>query len=973
MRIIDINIFFKVIICVLFQLFIIRTYAQSYTNILQIDTLLAKADSIFLHSYEVERPLHLAEKALSLAQKIKGNKSEEYATVQYIIANIYSDQNPEKALSILEEVEEKWGNEQHCLNYAKLLGLKSYCQNIIGDKKYYQLAYENSNKSLEILNKLELTNTSLFAITLIYHAESLYNIDQYLKSLSYVDKAINLSEPKIHSDFRYLDIYCYALHVKCNILSYLGKDLSALKLSYKVVDLREKIYGKYSAPYAASLSNLATIEYECDELTLSVEHYMEAATIEEEYYGTLTFNNIYNISNLIQGSLEINNLPRARFYQQRADSIAAQMNITEDKLNFFYINVYYLAKLDYYMYLGDYNKALKLCKRCLNAINKHKFHNLIPTYLKYYSILNQSIGNYNEAYKNILDAYRYHDKLFGNIDIETFLYNLIISSFYTNRKVELETYIYQYYNIIIEDIKNKFPIYTEYQREKYIKKNGNDIFVLIPYFIDKVRTEKLNTFLYNIVLLKKGLLLRTSIDTEYIISKGSDKIKAMYENYINNSIILEHQKQMEITERDCNIDSLIIVNNSIITQISEIYPEINKSTDHLLINTNDVKYSLNTEDIAIEFIDLLDINTGDIQYKALLLKKEFNAPIIVDLFSEIDLQNIKKETMYDNSELYSLLWSPIEEYLTNIDNIYFSPSGNLSSIALESLKNSNGEIISDQYNIYRLSSTKELFIKNKKSKSLENVSLYGGLNYNSTQLDSIFRDNKISNHWNYLPGTKIEINNIKNMLVKLPKTNCIIYTDDKGTKQTLLESCSNQNLIHLATHGFFYNENLEEKKRKKNTLRLVNIGLNRPISKEEKAMKNSGIVLSGGNAFFLTDSIYSQYSNGIVTASEISQSSFDELETVVLSACETGLGEISGDGVFGLQRGFKKAGAKSILMSLWKVDDSATCLLMTHLYNNLVNGYSKAESLKRAQRQVKSEGYDSPKYWAGWIFLDALD
>ena len=97
---------------------------------------------------------------------------------------------------------------------------------------------------------------------------------------------------------------------------------------------------------------------------------------------------------------------------------------------------------------------------------------------------------------------------------------------------------------------------------------------------------------------------------------------------------------------------------------------------------------------------------------------------------------------------------------------------------------------------------------------------------------------------------------------------------------------------------------------------------------------------------------------------------------MVLSACQTGLGEISGDGVLGLQRGFKKAGANSLLMSLWKVDDQATCFLMTQFYENLAKGKNKnlaLEQAKKAVRLKKDKGWDDPKYWAAFILLDALD
>ena len=101
------------------------------------------------------------------------------------------------------------------------------------------------------------------------------------------------------------------------------------------------------------------------------------------------------------------------------------------------------------------------------------------------------------------------------------------------------------------------------------------------------------------------------------------------------------------------------------------------------------------------------------------------------------------------------------------------------------------------------------------------------------------------------------------------------------------------------------------------------------------------------------------------------------LDMVVLSACETGLGEVQGEGVFGLQRGFKKAGAQSLLMSLWSVDDEATQRLMQAFYDAHYRRHlSKRASLNEAQRQLRTYGggrFNHPRFWAAFVLLDALD
>ena len=114
--------------------------------------------------------------------------------------------------------------------------------------------------------------------------------------------------------------------------------------------------------------------------------------------------------------------------------------------------------------------------------------------------------------------------------------------------------------------------------------------------------------------------------------------------------------------------------------------------------------------------------------------------------------------------------------------------------------------------------------------------------------------------------------------------------------------------------------------------------------------------------------------DGILTAFELSKIDLKKVDLVVLSACQTGLGDIKGDGVFGLQRGFKKAGVNSLLMSLWEVDDRATQILMVAFYHNLLSGKTKKDSLYLAQKTLRqSENYDAPYYWAGFVLLDGLN
>ena len=155
------------------------------------------------------------------------------------------------------------------------------------------------------------------------------------------------------------------------------------------------------------------------------------------------------------------------------------------------------------------------------------------------------------------------------------------------------------------------------------------------------------------------------------------------------------------------------------------------------------------------------------------------------------------------------------------------------------------------------------------------------------------------------------------------------------------------------------------------------------VSTLDESMKRSGLLFSGVNQALNDSTASHNFNDGILTAYEISKLDLRGCDLVVLSACETALGDIyTAEGVYGLQRGFKLAGANSILMSLWKVDDAATRMLMTEFYRNLLNGMSKRESLLKAQDAVRNfrgvingeiRSFSNPRYWAGFVLLDGIE
>ena len=372
-------------------------------------------------------------------------------------------------------------------------------------------------------------------------------------------------------------------------------------------------------------------------------------------------------------------------------------------------------------------------------------------------------------------------------------------------------------------------------------------------------------------------------------------------------------------------------------------------------------------------------------YIALVIKKEFPEPIPVLLHSAIRLdivREINSIEAIDNNFCYTKIWLLLDPLLQGVKSIYFSPTDLLNIIPIEYALMGPEERACDKWNLVRVTSTREV-IERKSNSKKEQAVLYGGLNYNLDKDELIYQSRKGNYHptsalraveienLRYgvkdLPGSLIEVNEIATFFPTSPQ----VITGISGTEESFKAlASSSMDIIHLATHGFFWNE---EDVEKRNYVNFLNTD-GKILTKEENAMLRSGLIFSGANVGLMGESLPEDVEDGVLTALELSNLNLGNVDLVVMSACESGLGEISSEGVFGLQRGFKLAGANSLLMSLWKVDDKATQKLMTEFYKNYLGGMSKQESFHKAHMVLREDPvYSDPEYWAAFILLDALN
>ena len=493
----------------------------------------------------------------------------------------------------------------------------------------------------------------------------------------------------------------------------------------------------------------------------------------------------------------------------------------------------------------------------------------------------------------------------------------------------------------------------------------------------------------NSALFTKGLLLNAETSLrDLILESGDSTAVKQFDAMQMIRMTLNKQYEKPITERRLNCDSLERVAEQIERELMKSSRAFGDFTRSLTVGWKDVQKGLGDDDVAIEFLASPVFGGDSILYVALTLKKGYDKPKMITLFEERELRMVRESKWYTTPALCELIWGPLSDELKGVKNVYFSPSGALYNIGIEQLPCSATENIGERYNMFRLSSTRELALRHDMP-SEKSSALYGGLRYYVPPTELLAynrakgysRSSSSRDVFERLPETKTEIDNITALLRAHNYGEPAVYEGDEGTEESFKAlSGKRTSIIHLATHGSYITPTAAEKQRKRdmmNRLTFLRAGDDRQSSEEDEALTRSFLVMSGGKMLWTSDSIPEGVDDGLLTAQEIARLDLRGCDLAVLSACETGLGDISSEGVMGLQRGFKKAGVQSIVMSLWKVADRPTQEFMTEFYRHLTAGEGKRASFLAAQRFLK-EKYPTnlpqdearPPYWASFILLD---
>ena len=684
---------------------------------------------------------------------------------------------------------------------------------------------------------------------------------------------------------------------------------------------------------------------------------------------SLCYINIKEISTAKQLSDKAYNMC-IQFYGDKADNVDNRLLILNN-----------LALI--YFILKDFSKAKELLeevvKNCVSNQHEKTKALALMNLSEYYLFIEQNHNKAEECLRQIqvLNAASYV-KEWAECNM-CFIHCLTHSD---SAIVEIANYD----ECIKERMVDMFSYFSEVERENSWTQTSRTLVILNNLALSTFDNNQVKIMAYDNALFTKNMVINSGRLLGDIVKNSAEETKGAYSD-------MQALKDM-LFKKGMPKDSINIYREKVSKLEKQIVSSIPNFSDKLKQQfklTNDVKDMLSDSEVAIEFVFLPQINypleKSELRYGALILTKDCDAPHFISLCSESDLKNLLDEErskqdlvdkLYDikDTRLYDKVWASIDPYIQKGKTIYCSPIGYISKINLPAISNGNDRL-QDKLEIHVVSTTATIGeLKEQKTNEINNSVLFGDINYyedvdvmkeNAKSYQYVSSGNIPTTRslnrstWDLLPSTKDEIINISKLL------------SDKGIRtQTISQNSANEesfkamngnapDIIHVASHGFYYQSI-------KNITSSFFSSLN-SYTYEDFSLSFSGLLFAGANNAWTGENIAEGIEDGILTADEIGRLDLKGNKLLVLSACDTGLGDIEIDGVYGLQRGFKKAGATTILMSLWKVPDEETNILMNSFYEHYISGDTPRNSLKQAQNKLIQMG-KSPYYWAGFVVLD---
>ena len=779
----------------------------------------------------------------------------------------------------------------------------------------------------------------------------------------------------------------------------MGRYAAAEEFTIWALNIREKYRGHDSQDYAASLNNMAVLNKDLGNYNEAEKEITEAIEINKAILGdeaiayAISLNNrgvLYQVlgrygdaevdmnlclvvaaKTLKNSSLQFTRLQSnlALLYQQQgkyakaetiykeAISAIAKNPTKSKKSNPDYAHmIENLASL--YEIMGDLSAAKELYKEAL-AVYEKKFDNRYSGY----GLTSTRLGSlylhekhYAEAQKHLHTADGILNRTYGaqhphTVDLQVQLGML----YWQMDEVEkADDYFAKALDKSLEFVGQYFAPMSETEKAMYwqtLQPRFEKYYAFTASNNDAEITQRALQYR----LATKAMLLSgtTKVKTQ-ILQNGDSSLIKDYEIWLDQKGALAHyysMSQEDLREQKINLDSIDRAANALEKSLSERSGLFDAAYRSTVPKVSEIQSGLGDNEKAVELIRIANNLNDKIEYLALILSAQTIEKVVLTNGDELEgkyfklyrnLMRLKKADTYS----YDQYWRPIDIVLNSTPRVYLSPDGVFNQISVNSLQTGEGQYALDKREYINITSLRNLAGEGNSGKAKKKTAmLFGNPEYGSTDIAP-------------LPGTGKEIAEIKGILGQFGYKAQL--EQGSNASEHKLKSAEHEGLLHIATHGFF----VADPKQSQNavfSIPLYNIN--------ENVLLRSGLLLAGAGHQKVTVNDLSASDNGVLTSYEVMNLNLQETDLVVLSACETGLGDVmSGEGVFGLQRAFMIAGASSVVMSLWKVDDEATQKLMVQFYRNWLQTGDMEKAFRNAQKEVRTS-FNHPYYWGSFVLL----
>jgi CHAT domain-containing protein/tetratricopeptide (TPR) repeat protein len=880
------------------------------------------------------------EELLRVDEKIFGKGSTRYAeSLTFYLDVLINLGNVKAAKSAAAAGLNNFNKKE--IDYALILNKYADLHNLTGEytrsEKYFQ-------ESLKILRADE-GNNALSINTVSVNMGNLYvnegRIPEAEKLFSTAETFYQsqLDNPEVEYD------YYSTLNNRANALHSLSLYENAVQL-YKIVLRHDSIvFGTDHPNYATTLTNLANTLISQGEIT-------EARTL---------------LRSAVEIAIVVNG-------PQSVDEATRLNNIANT-----------------YTSEGQYDSALSLYQQARSIYLKELGESSLEYSTTEFNIGKALMGkNSPDAKPYLENALKLRRKLLGvrHPRYGEVLQKLALTEWRNKKPLEANDYFTDMLKNYYAQIEDYFPILSEEEKSKfYFSKFKIDQEAYISFVLDRFsnKPEELGK-LYDLSLNTKGIIFYATQKVRQAILQSNDpKLISEYDTWIS----LKEQLAKAFGEGS---DKALKLGDSLSNRANELEKKlVVKSAEFKNVfvrktySWKQVQAKLKPGEAAVEVLRFRTFTPdeggyfiGRINYMALILTPETKTGPRVFQWASGGQMEGRMLSFYRNttkfqlpdSLTYNLYWKPLRDELKGVTKVFFSPDGVFNQINPNTLYNpKTKKYLVDELLLELKTNTRDILEEPKQRKSKSGAYLFGFPDYKTLGFDEPEQEAKSERSTRAvnrslrsgllrgflrgdgippLPATKIEVENIANEFKTYGTTSTTLLA--KQANEGEMKKIKSPPILHIATHGFFLDD-----------------GELSISSAEQARFLDNPLFLSGLILASATTGEGSE--DGILTAYEAMNMSLEDTELVVLSACETGLGTVkNGEGVFGLQRAFLVAGAKTVIMSLWSVDDQATQMLMNNFYNNWLKGMDKHEAFLLAQQDLRKK-YAEPFYWGAFIMI----